>query len=319
MLSDVIKILTFQPYRVRTDDPFIPFTKKVKGKPFTVAILGHQQIKYAKARFRKGTLELMKASTSFVDNFQNAEQDSAWVVDFIAEAGDARSLLLGINCMFSNLKIYSKDSRLKDVEKALEANPEEEVGKSYEKQTKYFLTQAGDQISLNGVEREKIVKPIEKFRRWGFDVVGVFHYPTSVIARVSTLPLNWTAPGILVYYTQRLIFFMGWTGHEVVTLRSKLFAEATRNPTGQKPLLNSIQREIDTTLNIISNKAPGAEVHIYTYHDKQDPAFSGLEAIYKDSQQITWPQDTFESDLKPYPEPDMAIIREIDAQKAESK
>ena len=70
MLSDVIRILTFQPYRVRTDDPFIHFTKKVKGKPFTVAILGHQQIKYAKARFRKGTLELMKASTAFVDNFQ---------------------------------------------------------------------------------------------------------------------------------------------------------------------------------------------------------------------------------------------------------
>ena len=42
-------------------------------------------------------------------------------------------------------------------------------------------------------------------------------------------------------------------------------------------------------------------------------------SVNKGSQQITWPQDTFESDLKPYPEPDMAIIREIDAQKAESK
>ena len=319
MLSDVLKILTFQPFRVRNDDPLIPFGKKVKGKHFTVAILGHQQIKYAKARFRKGSLELMKTNTAFVDNFQNAEHDSAWVVDFITEAGDAKHLLLGINCMFSNLKIYSKDSRLKEIEKALTANPEEEVGKSYEKQTRYFLSQAGDQISLNGVELEKFVRPIEKFRRWGFDVVGVFHYPTSVIARISTLPLNWTAPGILVYYTQKLIFFMGWTEHEIVTLRSKLFVEATRNPTGQKPLMNSIQREIDTTLNIISNKAPGANVNIYTYHDKQDPTFSGLEALYKDSQQISWPQDTFESDIKPYPEPDMAIIREIDVQKAEGQ
>jgi hypothetical protein len=319
MLSDVLKILTFQPYRIRSEDPFMHFTKKVKGRPFTLAILGHQQIKYAKARFRKGTLELMKTSTAFVDNFQNAEQDSAWVVDFIQEAGEAKQLLLGINCMFSNLKIYSKDSRLREIEKALEANPEEEVGKSYEKQTKYFLTQAGDQFSLNGVEREKIAKPIEKFRRWGFEVAAVFHYPTSVIARISSMPLNWTAPGILVYYTQRLIFFMGWTDHEVVTLRSKLFAEATRNPTGQKPLMNSIQREIDTTLNIITNKAPGATVNIYTFHDKLDPTFSGLEAVYKDSRQITWPQDTFESDVKPYTDPDMAIIREIEEQKVESK
>jgi hypothetical protein len=83
--------------------------------------------------------------------------------------------------------------------------------------------------------------------------------------------------------------------------------------------MNSIQREIDTTLNIISSKAPGAEVNIFTYHDKQDPTFSGLEAIYKDSQQIAWPQDTFESNIKPYPEPDMAIIREFEAPKAESK
>ena len=108
-----LKILTFQPFRVRNDDPLIPFGKKVKGKHFTVAILGHQQIKYAKARFRNGALELMKTNTAFVDNFQNAEQDSAWAVDIITEAGDVRKLLIGINSMFSNLKIYSERRSLK--------------------------------------------------------------------------------------------------------------------------------------------------------------------------------------------------------------
>ncbi len=313
MIRDILRTLDLEAFQARSDDPLTHFSKKVRSRPFVLAILGHQQIKYAKARLRKGALELMKPTTAFVDNFQNAEQDSAWAVDMITEAGDVRKLLIGVNSMFSNLKIYAKDASLREIEKALEANPEKEVGKSYEKQTRYFLTQAGNQITLNGVEREKLVRPAEKFQRWGFEVVGVFHYPTSIIAHLSSLPLNWTEPGILVYYTQRLIFFVGWTGNEVVTLRSKLFAEATRNPTGQKPLLNSIQREIDTTLSIISNKAPEARIGIYTYYDKQDPTFSGLESVYKDSQQIVWPQDTFESPIKPYAEPDLAIVNEVAA------
>lgn len=310
MLNDIFKILTLKVFRIRQDDPLVHFSKKVGNKPFMLAILGHQQIKYAKARFHKGQLELFKPTLAFVDNLQSAEQDSGWVAELIAEAGDARNLLLGLNCMFSNLKIYPKDTKLKEVEKALILNPEEEVGRSHEKQTKYFLTQAGNQLTLNGVEREKIIKPIEKFRRWGFNITGVFHYPTAVLAKLSTFPLNWAEPGVLVYYSQKLIFFMGWTETEIVTLRSKLFAEATRNPTGQKPLLNSIQREIDTTMSIIASKAtPGAQINVYTYHDKQDPAFAGLESIYKTNQPLVWPQDHFDSD-KPYQEPDMALIIE---------
>jgi hypothetical protein len=310
MIRDITKVLFFEAFRPRNDDPQTHFSKKVGKKPFMVAVLGHQQIKYAKARMRRGILELSKPVSAFVDNFQNAEQDSAWAVDMNTEAGDVRKLLIGVNCMFSNLKIYPKDAVLKDIEKALKTKPEEEVGKSYERQTQYFLTQAGDHITLNGVEREKLVRPAEKFQRWGFDIVGVFHYPTSILARLSSLPLNWTEPGLIVYYAQRLIFFMGWTNNEAVTLRSKLFAEATRNPTGQKPLLNSIQREIDTTLNIIGNKAPDTKINIYTFYDKQESTVAGLEGLYKDSQQIVWPQDVFESPINPYPEPDLAIINE---------
>ncbi len=135
MIRDISKILFFEAFRPRNDDPQTHFSKKVGKKTFMVAILGHQQIKYAKARMRRGILELSKPVSAFVDNFQNAEQDSAWAVDMNTEAGDVRKLLIGVNCMFSNLKIYPKDAVLKDIEKALKAKPEEEVGKSYERQT----------------------------------------------------------------------------------------------------------------------------------------------------------------------------------------
>jgi hypothetical protein len=72
---------------------------------------------------------------------------------------------------------------------------EDEVGKAFDKQTQYFISQAGAQFCLNGIERERVARSIEKFKTWGYDVVGAFHNPTSIISAVSALPLNWTEPG----------------------------------------------------------------------------------------------------------------------------
>jgi hypothetical protein len=316
MFGNILKLLALEPFKISHKDPFFHFTKKVGSKPFMLVILGHQQLKYARARIRKGVLELGKPTTAFVDNFQNAEQDAAWVVDFISEAGETKNILLGLNCMFSNLRIYPLETRLRDVKTALDEKPEEEVGRSYDKQTCYFPSQAGDHLSLNGIEKEKISRPLDKFQKWGFDIVSVFHYPTAVISYVFELPLNWEEPGLLIFFSQRLIFFMGWTPSEVVVMRSKLFAEAQRNPTGQKPLMNSIQREIETTLAMVTGRPGGANPNVYTYHDKQDPTFNGIEAMYKNSRPLVWPANAIESELKPYPEPDLSIVNETDVVKA---
>jgi len=188
---------------------------------------------------------------------------------------------------------------------------EDEVGKTYERQTKYFLSHAGNQICLNGVEREKVLKPVEKFRKWGFSVVGAFHYPTAVLARVSAMPLDWENPGILVYYAQKLIFFMGWHKGEVITLRSRLIAEAQRGATGARPMLNALQKEIETTTHIVTSKTGAESINIYKYHDKQDPSFGGLELIYKNASAISWPLENVISETQPYPEPDLCVIGQL--------
>jgi hypothetical protein len=104
------------------------------------------------------------------------------------------------------------------------------------------------------------------------------------------------------------LFFFGWGVDGVVVLRSKLISEAQRGATGQRPILNLLQKEIETTRQIVENKSNGASVNIYMHHDKQDASFAGLEAALKGSQYLVWPQDTFEAE-KPYTEPDLAIIQ----------
>ena len=312
MLKNIAQILSLKAFRVRHDDPRVHYSTKIGSKPFMVVIIGHQQVKYAKARLRKGQLELSKSNSVFVDNFSSSEQETAWVSDMLAEAGDCKDVLIGINCIFSHLKVYPKDTKIKDVTKAMEANLEEEVGKSFEKMSQYFVSQAGFQLTLNGVERDKIAKPMEKFKKWGFNVLGVFHYPTAVIAKAATMSINWTSPGVLVYYTQKLLFIVGWTDSEVTQLKSRLFAEAVRNPTGAKPLLNAIQREIDSALSFINAKAPGATVNVYIYHDKQDQALTGLEGLYKNSQIFAWSNQDFITDIKDYPDPDLAVINDTE-------
>lgn len=313
MIHDVLSILSFQAFRIRDDDPVTHFTRKVGSNEFVVAILGHQHIKYAKARLRNRKLVLDKPVTGFCDNIQSAELETQWVAEMLAETSGVKYLLLGLNLQFNNLKIYPADQKLRDIERAFSENLEEEVGKTYEKQTKYFLSQAGAQICLNGVEREKILKPLEKFRKWGFTVAGAFHYPTAVIAHVSAMPLDWDNPGMLIYYAQKLIFSMGWHKGEVITLRSRLIAEAQRGATGTRPTLNTLQKEIETTAQIVTSKAGGPIVSIYKWHDKQDQSFAGLESIYKNAHVITWPQENIVSETLPYPEPDLGVVRELSA------
>jgi hypothetical protein len=312
MLKNVMQILSLQAFKTRHDDPRIHFSKKVGKKPFLVVILGHQQIKYAKARFHGEKLELIKSASAFVDNFQTAELDTAWVSDMLTEAAECKNVIIGINSVFAHLKAYPKDAKLKEITQNFEKQLETEVGKSYEKLTQYFLSQAGDQITLNGIERDKIVKATEKFTKWGFNVVSVFHYPTAVIAKFSQITqINWTTPGLLVYYSQKILFIFGWTDSEVTQLKSRLFSEAMRNPTSQKPMLTAIQKEINVAMDYIAAKAPGASINIYIYHDKQDATLAGLEALLKNSQPFNWPMDSVITDEKDYPDPDISIVTEV--------
>jgi len=314
MINNIGSILSFKAFIARSDDPLSHFSRKVGSHEFVVAILGQQHIKYAKARLKNKQLHLGTPHAAFCENFQTVEMDAAWVAEMLNETAGAKYLLLGINILFSNIKIYPADQKFRDIERAVAASLEAEVGKTFEKQTRYFLSQAGRQICLNGVEKEKITQPIEKFRGWGYEVAGVFHYPTAVLAHVSTLPLDWESPGILVYYTQKLIVFMGWNKGEILTLRSRLIAETPRGGTGTRPALNALSKEIDTTLQIVSGKAGSEIANIYVYHDRQDPAFGGVESIQRNTRPLVWAADTIESQVQPYPEPDLGIIREFHTQ-----
>jgi hypothetical protein len=312
MINSILNILSFKAFIARSDDPLTHFSRKVGGEEFLLAIVGHQHIKWAKARLKNKKLHLGKPTTAFCENFQKAEMDAPWVAEMITEAAGTKHLLLGLNILFSNIKVYPAEQKLKEIERAVSANLEAEVGKTYERQAKYFLCQAGQQICLNGVEKEQITRPLEKFRRWGFNVVGVFHYPTAIMAQVSTLPLDWENPGMLVYYSQKLMFFLGWNKGEVLTLRSRLIAESQRGGTGARPTLNALSKEIDTTVQIVSGKADNAEIaNIYVYHDRQDPAFGGVESIQKNAQALIWPADAIVSQVQPYPDPDLGIAAEI--------
>ena len=314
MIRNICSILSFKAFIARSDDPLTHFSRKVGGHEFVVAILGQQHIKYARARLKNKKLHLGEPRVAFCENFQAAEMDAAWVAEMLTETAGAKYLVLGINTLFSNIKIYPADQKFRDIERAVASNLEAEVGKTFEKQTRYFLSQAGRQICLNGVEKEKITQPIEKFRRWGYEVVGVFHYPTAVLAHVSTLPLDWDNPGILVYYTQKLMVFMGWNKGEILTLRSRLIAETQRGGTGTRPALNVLSKEIDTTLQIVAGKAGSEIANIYVYNDRQDPVFGGVEGIQGNSKPLVWATDGIESQVHPYPEPDLGIIREFHTQ-----
>lgn len=314
MINSICSILSFKAFIARNDDPLTHFSRKVGAREFVVAILGHQHIKYAKARLKNKKLHLGNPHAAFCDNFQTAEADATWVAEMLNETAGAKHLLLGINAPFSNIKIYPAEQKLRDIERAFATNLETEVGRTYEKQMKYFLSRAGAQICMNGVEKERIVQPIERFRRWGYEVVSVFHYPTAVLAHVSTLPLDWDNPGVLVFYAQKLIVFMGWSKGEIVTVRSRLIAETQRGGTGARPALNALSKEIDTTLQIVSGKAASEIVNIYVYHDRQDPAFGGLESIQRNTRPLLWTTDSIESQVQPYPEPDLGIIREFHTQ-----
>ncbi len=314
MINSICSILSLKAFAARSDDPFIHFSRKVGSQEFVVAILGHQHIKYAKARLKNRKLHLGNPHAGFCENVQTAEADTTWVAEMLGETAGAKSLLLGINTPFSNIKIYPADQKLREIERAFATNLEAEVGRTFEKQMKYFLSQAGGQICLNGVEKERIAQPIEKFRRWGFEVVSVFHYPTAVLAHASSLPLDWENPGVLVYYAQKLIVFMGWHKGEIVTVRSRLIAETQRGGTGARPALNALSKEIDTTLQIVSGKAASEIATIYVYHDRQDPAFGGVESIQRNTKPLVLATDSIESQLQPYPEPDLGIIREFHTQ-----
>ncbi|MBK7091791.1 MAG: hypothetical protein IPH59_08730 [bacterium] len=314
MINSICSILSFKAFIARSDDPLTHFSRKVGGHEFTVVILGHQHIKYAKARLKNKKLHLGQPHAAFCENFQTAEMDTTWVGEMLNETAGAKYLLLGINTPFSNIKIYPADHKLREVERAFATNLEAEVGRTFEKQMKYFLSQAGGRVCLNAVEKERIAQPIEKFRHWGYEVVSVFHYPTAVLAYVSTLPLDWDNPGVLVYYTQKLIVFMGWHKGEIVTVRSRLIAETQRGGTGTRPTLNALSKEIDTTLQIVSGKAASEVANIYVYHDRQDPAFGGLESIQRNTKPLAWASDHIESQVQPYPEPDLGIIRESHSQ-----
>jgi len=314
MISSILDILSFKAFIARSDDPSTHFTRKVGSDEFIVAVLGHQHIKYARARLKNRKLQLGKPVTAFCENLQKAEMDAPWVAELMTEAAGTKYLLLGLNVLFSNLKVYPAEQKLKDIERAFSTNLEAEVGKTFERQTKYFLSQAGRQICLNGVEREQITRPIEKFRQWGFDVVCAFHYPTAIMACVSAMPLDWENPGMLVYYSQKLMFFLGWNNGEILTLRSRLIAEGQRGGTGTRPALNALSKEIETTVQIVSARADNAQIaNLYVHHDRQDPAFGAVENIQKNGKALVWPADVIVSQVQPYPEPDLGIVSDIRA------
>lgn len=313
MFKQIANILTLKPFKVRNDDPFLHYTKKVGNKPFMLVVLGHQQIKYAKAQFVRGRLNLGRAFTAYIEQFQNSELDTAWVVEFLQEAGETKNIVLGLNLVFSNFKIYPAGSKFKDIEDTFVKNPAEEVGQTFDNLTRYFFSQVGDQVCLNGVEADRIAKARDKFKKFGCKIVCTFHYPSAVLSKISDFQMKWNEPGVLVYYTQKLLFFMGWISGDIVTVRSRLIAEQQRGATGTRPMLNTLQREIDITSNLVVSKANGQPVNLYIYNDKQDATLTGLEAMYKNAQIITWPQDVFDTETRPYTEPDLAVVLEREA------
>ena len=123
MIRDITKVLFFEAFRPRNDDPQTHFSKKVGKKPFMVAVLGTSQSSTPRPACGEAFWNSQSRSRRSLRTIQNAEQDSAWAVDMNTEAGDVRKLLIGVNCMFSNLKMSPKDAVLKDIEKALKTKP----------------------------------------------------------------------------------------------------------------------------------------------------------------------------------------------------
>ena len=106
MINSILSILSFKAFLARSDDPAIHFSRKVGSEEFLVAILGHQHIKYPKARLKNRKLHLGKPTTAFCENFQKAELDAPWVAEMMSEAAGTKHLLLGLNILFSNIKVY---------------------------------------------------------------------------------------------------------------------------------------------------------------------------------------------------------------------
>ena len=217
--------------------------------------------------------------------FQTAEMDAPWVAEMLNETAGAKHLLLGHQhpvLQHQNLPCRSETSR--EIERAVATNLEAEVGKTFEKQTKYFLSQAGRQICLNGVEKEQITQPIEKFRRWGLRGGGRVPLPNGRAG--SRLH---PAAGLGKSRHPRLLHpeahrFHGLEqGRNPDRLRSRLIAETPARRTGTRPALNALSKEIDTTLQIVSGKAGSEIANIYVYHDRQDPAFGGVESIQRNT------------------------------------
>lgn len=311
MFNHLGAILSFKAFAARPDDPLTHFSRKVGSHEFVVAILGQQHLKFARARLKNKKLFLSSPHTVFCENFPAADADTGWVTELLSETAGVKHLLLGVNAPFANVKIYPAAQKLRDIERAVAGGWEAEVGRTFEVQMKYFLSQAGGQFCLNGVEKERLTQPLEKFRRWGFVVVGVFHYPTAVLAHLSTLPLDWEQAGILVYYTQKLMVFMGWHKGEILTVRSRLIAETSRGSVGTRPAVNLLSKEIDTTLQIVANKAATEVTSIYVYQDRQDPAFGGVESLQRNAKPLLWKTEGIESQTQPYPEPDLGIVRDL--------
>ena len=105
MINSICSILSFKAFIARGDDPLTHFSRKVGGHEFAVAILGHQHIKYAKARLKNRRLHLGHPHAAFCENVQTAEMDTTWVSEMLNETAGAKYLLLGINTPFSNIKI----------------------------------------------------------------------------------------------------------------------------------------------------------------------------------------------------------------------
>ena len=115
MINSILNILSFKAFIARSDDPLTHFSKKVGGEEFVLAIVGHQHIKWAKARLKNKKLHLGKPTTAFCENFQKAEMDAPWVAEMITEAAGTKHLLLGLNILFANLKVYPAEQKLKEI------------------------------------------------------------------------------------------------------------------------------------------------------------------------------------------------------------
>ena len=119
MINSILNILSFKAFIARSDDPLTHFSRKVGGEEFLLAIVGHQHIKWAKARLKNKKLHFGKPTTAFCENFQKAEMDAPWVAEMITEAAGTKHLLLGLNILFSNIKVYPAEQKLKEIELSL--------------------------------------------------------------------------------------------------------------------------------------------------------------------------------------------------------